>query len=137
MSETNSQNNEEKTEQNLERPDDLTEGDVAQVSDDSRLQESPSEEENQSSETQLDEAMREKESMASATLVPPPDHGWLEQFEAFGVKAFGELERVALLGLTEVESEFLIQLSVKLIRLARNLDPQALNKFLDSVDDLN
>ncbi len=116
MSESNSLNNEEKTEQNLERPDD-----------------SPSEEENQSPETQLDEAMREKESMASDTLVPPPDHGWLEQFEAFGVKAFQELEAVALQGLVTAETDLLISLAVKLLNVARSHDPDAFEKAIDQL----
>lgn len=79
-------------------------------------------------ETQLDSAMREKDSLTSDTLVPPPDHGWLEQFEAFGLKAFNELEAVAIQGLVATETDLLISLAVKLLKLARVHDPDAFYK---------
>jgi hypothetical protein len=90
-------------------------------------------------EKKLNDAMLEKDSLAATeTLAPPPsDHGWLEQFKAFGGEAFAELEKVAAQGLLELESDMLVQLSAKLIRIAHTHDASALDKLLDSVDDLN
>ncbi len=71
----------------------------------------------------LDEAMRERD-----TLAPAPDHGWLEQVEAFGIRAFDEIRKVAEQGLEQVESDLLVALAIKLLKLARAHDPDAFSK---------
>lgn len=60
---------------------------------------------------------------------PPPDHGWLEQFQAFGLEAWKELEGVASQGLVAAETDLLIALAVKLLKLAEVHDPKAVEKF--------
>lgn len=81
-------------------------------------------------DNQLDSAMREKD-----TLLSPPDHGWLEQFEMFGIRAFTELEKVAIQGLEEAESEILIALAFKLAVLADNHQPGAIGKLITLIDE--
>lgn len=121
MSESNLQSDAEKTEQNLEKPDNG---------------QSPSDEENQEqSVLSIDSPSLDVSS--SFSTIPPSNHGWLEQIEAFGVEAFQRLEEVATQGLLEIESDLLVNLSAKLLRLAYKHDPKALSKLLDLVDDLN
>lgn len=64
------------------------------------------------------------------TLVPPPNHGWLEQFEAFGVAAFERLEMTAAQGLVSAESDLLVELAIKLVKLAELHEPDSLRHFL-------
>jgi hypothetical protein len=95
---------------------------------------------------ELDEAMREKDSLRSdtepppayaayvggrtETVVPPPsEHGWLEQFPAFSGRAFDELEAVAKQGLTEAELSKLLGLAERLVRLAYNQNPESLKDY--------
>ncbi len=78
--------------------------------------------------SQLDEAMLERESLE--TIAPVcSEHGWLEQFECFGGKAFDELKKVALQGLNDLETELLLALAIKLVSLAQEQDPHAIEKF--------
>jgi hypothetical protein len=76
-------------------------------------------------------------SEAPRDTVPPAamHHGWLEQFEAFGAEAFGRLEQVALQGLTVIESELLIELSVKLMKIAKSHDSHAGSKLIVKLTD--
>jgi hypothetical protein len=80
---------------------------------------------------ELEEAMLDLEKLEgpSDTLVPPANHGWLEQFEAFSLPAFQKLEEVAIQGLVEAESDLLLALAVKLVNLASTQDPKAIDKF--------
>jgi hypothetical protein len=63
------------------------------------------------------------------TLPPTASHGWLDQFSAFSAEAFEELKKVASQGLVEAETDLLIYLAVKLVKLAEEHNPEALHQF--------
>ncbi len=91
---------------------------------------SPSDEENQEPKTEPEVNVADivnPEPVASGTI-PVPDHGWLEQFSAFGLEAWKELEGVASQGLVAAETDLLIALAVKLLKLAKVHDPDAFHK---------
>jgi hypothetical protein len=63
------------------------------------------------------------------TMSDPASHGWLEQFKFFGAEAIAELKIVAEQGLSEVENDFLIFLSVELIELAQKQNSSSWSKI--------
>ena len=107
MSENKSQNSDEKTEQNLSRPEVIPET--------QDLGNTPPDEHRD-------------------TLPPTATHGWLEQFSAFGWESFEKLKEVAAQGLVAAETETLILLAAKLTSVALEHDEDALEKVVEQVN---
>ena len=130
MSESNSNPSDENN-QEQPSPSESSDSTSSEKPEGSTLTEEPNQ------EAILDSAMREKDSLAADerdTIAPAAEHGWLEQFEAFGAKAWAELEAVAGQGLQAEESVLLVTLAVKLVKLALVHDPEALDKFDTALD---